>query len=209
STPAEKSGGWGCDLRRASGLWPQSRFPLGAAVSITPFRHGEGAEALLPVVGQSSVLDLGGSWESTIAFSGGGAFPIVGGGASLTTARRRSRSKIELAVLGSDQSWPSPEVVLLVSQQVPCQHGELAGQRHGSDLASAAGADPVEESVQRSWRPSHRPGSLDQHAPGMRAAAPGDVEAGPGRFPARQLEATPVATTRGHDCRTGRWRGSR
>lgn len=81
--------------------------------------------------------------------------------------------------IGSHQGGPSPQVVLTASQQVPCQHRELASQCHGSDLGPAASADSVEECPQRSWRPGHRPGSLDEHAPGVGTPHLGDAKPGP------------------------------
>src|SRR5262252_11233611 len=94
--PVEKSGGWECDLRRASGRWPHSRFPVGAAASL-PTVGSRRSSPLPPVGCELAVFSLRSRGQGSISLSGFGARPIVGGGAALTATTgcpaRRSRRR--------------------------------------------------------------------------------------------------------------------
>ena len=62
-----------------------------------------------------------------------------------------------------------PEVVLLLGEQVPAEHGQLARDGDRGDLVAAAGADADEEGVQRARGFCRRPRGLHQHRPGVAA----------------------------------------
>jgi hypothetical protein len=77
-------------------------------------------------------------------------------------------------------SWKLPHV--------PGDHGELAGDRDGGDLAAAPGGDSLVEGAQRSWCAASVPGGLDQHVPGLAGALLADPSV-PGRLRTRLSHA--------------------
>ena len=94
----------------------------------------------------------------------------VGRPALVALLLRAAGLQFHARTLVGDQGRPRPEVVRLLGQQVPAQHGELARHGHGGDLMAAPGADAHEEGVQRPRRLGRRPGRLDQHGAGVAAA---------------------------------------
>ena len=54
--------------------------------------------------------------------------------------------------------------ILAFGQQVPAEHGKLAGHGHCGDLMAAPGTDAYEESMQRPGRFGCRPRRLHKHS---------------------------------------------
>ena len=64
--------------------------------------------------------------------------------------------QLEAAQLLAGQRGAGEGVVLAAAEHVPGDHGQLAGDRDGGDVAAAAGGDPLVEGAQRpggaGWR---------------------------------------------------------
>ncbi len=83
-------------------------------------------------------------------------------------------AELERPELLLGQRRAAERVVLVLDDQVPAEHGELAGGRDDRDLHSAPRADPFIERAQRSWGADGDPGGFDEHPAGVRAAVLGD-----------------------------------
>ena len=75
-------------------------------------------------------------------------------------ARRR---RVEFALFVRHQTGPGERIVLVFGDQVPGQHGHLAGGGDDGGLEAAAGLDPLDRTPAAAGRPAGRPGRLDQH----------------------------------------------
>src|SRR4029453_19448126 len=65
------------------------------------------------------------------------------------------------------KSWPRPQVVVLLGQQVPDQDRELSGGRDRCDVLAAARLDAQKERPQLTGRPRGGPGRFHEQAPRM------------------------------------------
>ncbi len=63
---------------------------------------------------------------------------------------RVSRGELEEPDLLPDEGRPGEGVVLTVGEQVPAQHGELAGHGHRGDVGASPRSDPLAEGPERS-----------------------------------------------------------
>ncbi len=112
-----------------------------------------------------------------------------------------------------DQAGAGERVVLLLCDEMPAQHGHLAGGRDGRDLEPAPGLDAAMERPQRTGGPRRAEGGFDEHPSGLCPAGFGDpavaggavaglvdlgVQAQVGHEAVRGLEAGEVPD-RGHD----------
>ncbi len=61
------------------------------------------------------------------------------------------------------QRWARERAVLVLAEQVPAQHDELARDRDGGDLGAAAGTDALTERSEWAGAADRDPRSLDQH----------------------------------------------
>src|SRR5262249_21233508 len=75
-------------------------------------------------------------------------------------------------------------VVLAAVERVPGDHGELAGDSDGGDVAAAPRGDAFVEGARRAGGAGGVPGRLDQDVPGLARTLLGDA-AVPGRLRAR------------------------
>jgi hypothetical protein len=86
----------------------------------------------------------------------------------VTATRRRAGSQLELAPLMGDQTGSRERVILISGDQMPGEHGELAGGSDDRSLETAARLDPLIERAKRSRCSTGGPGSLDQHPAHLR-----------------------------------------
>ena len=96
------------------------------------------------------------------------------GFALLAAAGRHPGAELERAELLLGQRRPAEGVVLVLDDQMPAEHGELAGGRDDRDLHPAARADSLIEGAQRPGGADGDPGRFDEHPAGVRAAVLGD-----------------------------------
>src|SRR6266508_31658 len=73
-----------------------------------------------------------------------------------------SGGQLEEANFLPDQGGAGEGVVLLAGEQMPAQHGELAGHGHGGDVGTSPGPDPLAERPEGPGGPHGRPRRLDQ-----------------------------------------------
>ena len=79
---------------------------------------------------------------------------------------RRAGRELERAQLAAHEARAREGVVLAAGEQVPGQHGELARDRDGRDVAAAPRGGALREGAQRSGALGRRPGRLDEHVAG-------------------------------------------
>src|SRR6266540_7116348 len=141
----------------------------------------------LPVLDEPPVgkLGLGGEFfvEPVLLLAGEDADWVA-----LALVSLGAEHQLEPAQLLACERWAGEGVVLAVAEHVPGDHGELAGDGDGGDVAAAAGGDPFVEGAQRSGRARGVPGRFDQHVPGLAGPLLGDPPV-PGRLGARLAHA--------------------
>src|SRR5262245_65069676 len=91
--------------------------------------------------------------------------------------------ELELADLLAGERGAGEGVVLAAAEHVPGDHGELAGNGDGGDVAAAAGADPLVEGTQGAGGAGGVPRGFDEHVPRLARALLADP-AVPGRLAA-------------------------
>ena len=107
----------------------------------------------LPVLDEAAVgeLGLGGELlvEPVLLLGGPDADPLA-------LLAFGAGHQLEPADLLAGERGAGEGVVLAAAEHVPGDHGELAGDRDGGDVAAAAGGDPLVEGAQRpggaGWR---------------------------------------------------------
>src|SRR5215216_3818811 len=103
----------------------------------------------------------------------------------LALGRLRARAPSAMRGIASDQlestelvavqGRPPEGVVLLVGEQVPEEHAELARRGDERDLRPATGPQPLIERAQRPRGADDDPGRLAEHVARLRRALLGDV----------------------------------
>src|SRR5512143_1413153 len=169
--------------RRRAG-WGMKILPRASAWSL-PFC---GTRALLgrprfPCVDEAAVLLFGQS-EPLPFFVADGLETVITRRAGLVAAApgRTSGLQFQLAQLPLEQGRSRPGVILPFAQQMPDQHGQLAGGRDGSHLVAALRPDLEEESTSGSGSGAHGPGGFDEHGAGVRPSLLGDSTVKRGAF---------------------------
>ena len=82
--------------------------------------------------------------------------------------------ELELAAPVRVQARPGERLVLDFGDEVPAQHGQLAGDGDGRDLEPAAILDASIERAQWTWRLGGGEGGLDEHPTRLRRSGFGD-----------------------------------
>ena len=91
---------------------------------------------------------------------------------AVTARQRRSAGEqFQPAGLLPCQRWARERVVLILGEQMPAEHDELASDRDRCDLRAAARADALAERLERSGASDRDPRGLDQHRAGLRIPA--------------------------------------
>jgi hypothetical protein len=81
------------------------------------------------------------------------------------------------------QRRASPDVALVLGEEMPDDHGQLPRGRDSRDVLTAAGANTEKESTQRTGRSCSCPCCFDQHASGVTTALFCDPAVMPGPGP--------------------------
>ena len=95
---------------------------------------------------------------------------VVVGAASLATLLWIAGAQFEIPYLLGVEGLPHPVVVLMLAEEMPDDHRQLASDGDGGDVVATLGPNPVVEGAQRSWTAHGLPSCLHQQVAGVRPA---------------------------------------